>query len=306
MGNTLMVEIPSTGIQIPVVSIILSVVLIGIIGAAIFYSKRETKEEERARDVEGPVPSDILAEPNPVEVNADFVVNATLDDSSTGGSKIASAEYSLDGATWRSMEAADGAMDAPIEKIVAKLSVTKAGVYNLKVHGSDELGNVASEKSIVLIVYDPDGTATGDGSIKSPVGAYTANPALTGKAAFKFDVQYRKGDRTPTGETEFTFPDADMAFKSTSYDWLVVSESEARCKGTGTINGSGKYGFMLIVVYEGKGAGKSKKFRMKIWDKTTGKTVYDNNLGYPEDITPTTVVSGGNVEVNIRRERPEK
>ena len=299
------IDIPYIG-PVPVVSIALSLVMIGIIGAAVLYSKRETKEEERVRDVEGPVPSDILAEPNPVEVNADFVVNATLDDSTTGGSKIASAEYSLDGESWRSMEPADGAMDAPIEKIVAKLSVTKAGVYNLQVHGSDELGNIASEKSIILVVYDPDGVATGDGSIKSPVGAYTAEPALTGKAKFKFDVQYREGETTPTGETEFTVPAADMTFKSTSYDWLVVSESKARCKGTGTINDSGKYGFMLIVVAESKGADKSKKFRMKIWDKTTGKTVYDNNLGYPEDITPTTVVSSGNVDIHSEHKRAEK
>jgi phospholipase C len=46
------------------------------------------------------------------------------------------------------------------------------------------------------------------------------------------------------------------------------------------------------------------KFRMKIWDKTTGKTVYDNNLGYPENIEPTTETSGGNVDVHIKR--PEK
>jgi hypothetical protein len=195
-------------------------------------------------------------------------------------------------------------MDAPIEKIVAKLSVAKAGVYNLQVHGSDELGNVASEKSINLIVYDPNGTAKGHGSIMSPIGAYTANPVLVGKATFKFDAQYRTGDSTPIGETEFTFPDADMIFKSTSYDWFVVSESEARCKGTGTINGSGKYAFMLIVTDGFKAARKAKKFRMKIWDKTTGKTVYDNNLGYPEDIEPTTETSGGNVDVHIKR--PEK
>jgi K(+)-stimulated pyrophosphate-energized sodium pump len=306
VGTAFSVEIPYVG-PVPVLSIALSVVLIGIIGAAVLYSKRETKEEERARDVEGPVPSDIIAEPNPVEVNADFVVNATLDDSTTGGSKIASAEYSLDGATWQSMEPADGAMDAPIEKIVAKLSVTKAGVYNLQVHGSDELGNVAAEKSIVLIVYDAEGVATGDGSITSPIGAYTADPALTGKAKFKFDVQYQKGDKAPTGQTEFVFPDADMTFKNSSYDWLVVSESKARCKGSGTINGSGKYGFLLIVVDEpGRGKSTSEKFRIKIWDKTTGKTVYDNNLGYPEDITPTTQVTSGSVDVHVKRERPEK
>jgi K(+)-stimulated pyrophosphate-energized sodium pump len=303
-GTVFSVEIPGTGIQIPVLSVVMSLVMIGIIGAAVLYSKRETEEEERARDVEGPVSSDIIAEPNPVEVNADFVVNATLDDSSTGGSKIASAEYSLDGTKWRPMEAADGAMDTPIEKIVAKLSVTKAGVYNLQVHGSDELGNVAAEKSITLIVYDPGGTAKGDGSIKSPVGAYTADPALKGEAAFRFEAEYQKGETAPTGQTEFTLPVADMTFKATGYDWLVVSEAEARLKGTGTINGSGKYGFMLLVADGVKGGSKARKFRMKIWDKTTGKTVYDNNLGYPEDITPITEISSGNVDIKLKR--PEK
>jgi K(+)-stimulated pyrophosphate-energized sodium pump len=307
LGNTLKVEIPNTGIQIPVVSIALSVVLVGIVGAAVFYSKRETKEEEKVLDVEGPVPSDIIAEPNPVEVNADFIVNATLDDSGTGGSKIASAEYSLDGTTWRSMEPADGAMDTPIEKIVAKLSVTEAGVYNLQVHGADELGNVASEKSIVLVVYDPDGAASGDGWIKSPVGAYTADPALAGKATFKFDAGYQNGGKVPTGQTEFMFPAANMTFKSSSYDWLVVSKAKAHYEGTGTINDSGKYGFELIVVDEKvKGTDKTKKFRIKIWDKTTGQPVYDNNLGYPENITPTTKVEGGDVEIHAKHARTEK
>jgi K(+)-stimulated pyrophosphate-energized sodium pump len=299
IGTAFSVEIPYIG-PVPVLSIALSLVMIGIIGAAIVYSKRETEEEERALDVEGPVSSDILAEPNPVEVNADFVVNATLDDSTTGGSKIASAEYSLDGTTWRPMEPADGAMDTPIEKIVAKLSVTKAGVYNLKVHGSDELGNVAAEKSITLIVYDPDGTAKGDGNIKSPIGAYTANSTLTGKATFRFEAEYQKGETAPTGQADFTFATADMNFKSTGYDWLVVSESEARLKGSGTINGSGKYGFILIVADGVKSSGKARKFRMKIWDKTTGKTVYDNNLGYPEDIAPTTEISDGKVDINSK------
>jgi hypothetical protein len=91
-----------------------------------------------------------------------------------------------------------------------------------------------------------------------------------------------------------------MNFKSTGYDWLVVSESEARLKGSGTINGSGKYGFILIVADGVKSSGKARKFRMKIWDKTTGKTVYDNNLGYPEDIAPTTEISDGKVDINSK------
>ena len=202
---------------------------------------------------------------------------------------------------------ADGAMDSPKEKIIAKLSIAKPGVYNLQVRGSDELGNIASEKGTILVVYDPNaGFVTGDGWIDSPAGAYTANPALTGKATFKFTSKYEKGAIVPTGQTEFILPAAGMTFKSTNYDWLVVSGARAHYKGTGTINGAGNYGFILIVVDEQVGGGGGfNKFRIKIWDKATGRTIYDNNLGYPDIITPTTAISGGSIDIHTKRERTE-
>jgi hypothetical protein len=303
LRNILTVQIPNTNIQISIVSTVLSIILIGIIAGAIMYSKRETKEEERVLDVEGPIPSDVLAEPNPVEASSPFALSAMLDDSATGGSKIVSAEYSLDGTTWLSMYAADGALDSPKEKIIAKLSVAKPGVYNLMVRGSDELGNIASEKGTVLVVYDPNaGFVTGDGWIDSPSGAYPANPTLIGKAAFRFVSHYEKGVTVPTGQTEFTLDVAGMAFKSTSYDWLVVSGARAQCKGTGTINGAGNYGFTLIVTDERiKGGGRINKFRIKIWDKTTGRIIYDNNLGYPDNVTPITAISGGSIVIYAKR-----
>jgi K(+)-stimulated pyrophosphate-energized sodium pump len=307
LRNTLSVQIPNTDIQIPLASLILSAILVGIIAGAIMYSKRETKEEERARDIEGPVPSDVHANPNPVKANNVFALTAMLDDSSTGGSKIASAEYSLDGATWLSMYPADGALDSPMEKIVAKLSVEKPGVYKLLVRGSDEMGNIASEKDTILVVYDPNGGfVTGDGWINSSPGAYTADPTLTGKAIFKFESKYPRNATAPAGQTEFVFSAAGMTFKSTGYDWLVVSGVRAQYTGTGTVNGTGKYGFMLTVVDDRThGAGGFGKFRIKIWDKTTGRTIYDNNLGYPDSTTPTTVISGGNIDVHTEREPSE-
>jgi K(+)-stimulated pyrophosphate-energized sodium pump len=303
LRNQFTLQIPNTNIQIPIVSIVLSIVLIGIVASAIMFSKRETMEEERARDIEGPVPSGVVVEPNPVKVDTSLKLTATLDDTTTGGSKITAAEYSLDGATWRRMEPADGAMDSPKEQIIAKLSVEKPGVYNLQVRGTDEMGNKASEKGTTLVVYDPEaGFVTGEGWINSPAEAYTANPAITGKATFKFESKYPKGADTPTGQTEFKFPEAGLTFKSTGYDWLVVSETRGQYKGTGTINGAGNYVFMVTVVDElGEGGRRIKKFRIKIWDKTTGKVVYDNDLGYPDDILPTTEISGGNIDIHIRR-----
>jgi hypothetical protein len=265
----------------------------------ILYSKRETREEEKVLDTEAPVSSEIMVTPNPVEVNAPFTFSATLDDCKTGGSKISSAEFSVDGSTWIPMLAADGAMDSPIEKIMVKTSVEKPGVYSLQVRGADEMGNAASEKAVVLIVYDPEnGFVKGEGWLDSPQGAFADNLSLAGKASFKFIAKYKKKANIPSGETEFVFAPADMTFKSTSYDWLVVSGAEALYKGVGTINGEDKYGFELIVVDEKfKREGGLDKFRIKIWNTTTGKTVYDNGLGGPEDVPPTTSIAGGDISI---------
>jgi K(+)-stimulated pyrophosphate-energized sodium pump len=287
------------GVGIPLVSVVLSVILAAIIGGMILYSKRETMEEEKVLDTEAPISSDILVEPNPVRVNVPVVLSAKLDDLATGGSKIASAEYSLDGVSWDSMAAADGALDSPTEKIVSRTSVKKPGVYRLMVRGSDERGNMTPEKSVILVVYDPeDGYIRGKGSIDSLHEAYPADRLLKGQATFEFVCKYEEGALTPSGKVEFAFAAANLVFVGSSFEWLVASGAEAQCRGTGKINDSGDYGFVLIVV-DGKlrGEGEADKFRIKIWDKTTSKIVYDNGAGGPEEILPTTSISGGKIEI---------
>src|SRR5262249_58502429 len=123
-----------------------------------------------------------------------------------------------------------------------------------------------------VVVYDPSaGFVTGGGWINSPAGAYPANPGLTGKATFGFVSKYQSGNSVPTGNTEFQFRAGDFNFKSTSYDWLVVGGAKARFKGTGTVNGSGSYGFMLTAIDgDVSGGGGVGKFRIRIWNKDTG------------------------------------
>ncbi len=60
------------------------------------------------------------------------------------------------------------------------------------------------------------------GWITSPAGAYVLDTTLAGKATFGFVSKYQKGATVP-GNTEFQFKVADLNFKSTSYDWLVVA-----------------------------------------------------------------------------------
>ena len=243
-------------------------------------------------DQEGPITCAVVADPNPVCVNGSVLVTANVDDTTTGGSTIASAEYSLDdGATWFSMSAADESFDGVSEDVWAAFDApSQAGIYNLCVRGTDEPGNIGEPECTMLVVYDPEGGfVTGGGWIYSVPGAYVPDPSLEGKANFGFVSKYKKGATGPTGNTEFVFQTAGLNFHSTSYDWLVVTGSDyARFKGIGTINGSGEYKFMLWA-----GDKEPDTFRIKIWaeDEFGVETVeYDN--GFDQEI------GGGNIVVH--------
>jgi len=156
-----------------------------------------------------------------------------------------------------------------------------------------------------VVVYDPNGGfVTGGGWIDSPAGAYAPNASLTGKATFGFVSKYKKGQTIPDGNTEFQFHAGGMNFKGTAYEWLVIAGAKAQYKGTGTINGSGNYGFMLSAI-DGQipGGGGADKFRIKIWDKDNNDAVvYDNQItgDTSETATPTTGLGGGSINIQAK------
>jgi len=162
----------------------------------------------------------------------------------------------------------------------------------MTVTDKDNGSNVSTFEYVV--VYDPNGGfVTGGGWINSPAGAYVPDSSLTGKATFGFVSKYQKGANVPVGNTEFQFKVADLNFKSTSYDWLVIAGSKAKYKGTGTINGTGEYGFMLSAI-----DGTPDKFRIKIWGKETEYIVYDNMVGVADTEDPVTAIGGGSIVVH--------
>jgi len=176
---------------------------------------------------------------------------------------------------------------------------TAAGVYTVALTVTDDDGGTVAAQYQYVVVYDPDGGfVTGGGWITSPTGAYVANPTLTGKATFGFVSKYQKGATTPTGQTEFEFRLAGLTFHSDSYEWLVVAGARAQYKGTGTINGTGTYKFLLTAI-DGQvtGGGGADKFRIKIWDAVTGQVVYDNQTGATDDADPTTTLGGGAIQI---------
>ncbi|HBG74617.1 MAG: hypothetical protein A2X25_11335 [Chloroflexi bacterium GWB2_49_20] len=250
----------------------------------------------------GPVTSNVVANLNLVPVGALITLTANVDDTSRGGSDILSAEYSLDGGgTWAGMQAQDGAFDAVGEDVTATITAPSApGVYDLCVRGTDVGGAIGESSCILLVVYDPAaGFVTGAGWINSPEGAYIAYPDLSGKATFGFVAKYKKGATVPDGNTQFQFKAGDLDFKSTSYEWLVVAGARAQFKGTGAINGAGEYGFMLTAI-DGQisGGGGVDRFRIKIWEKSTDKIIYDNMLDAADDATQLTELGGGSIVIH--------
>jgi uncharacterized delta-60 repeat protein len=139
---------------------------------------------------------------------------------------------------------------------------------------------------------------TGGGWINSPAGAFVPMPNLTGKATFGFFSKYQNGASVPTGNTEFQFNAGGLNFKSTSYEWLVISGRRAQFKGAGTINGSGSYHFTLTCIDGDKaGGGGIDKLRIRIWSDTNG-LVYDNQLNAPASGDPTTALGGGSIVIH--------
>ena len=257
---------------------------------------------------DGPIASDLLTtvddEPtNLTPVDGMLTLTAFVSDIDTGNSNIDSAEYSFDGGcAWHPMDPSDGSFDQPSEEVTKTFYAPfTAGVYDLCVRATDAVGDTGPEECIFLVVYDPDGGyVTGGGWIDSPEGAYVDDPALTGKANFGFVSKYKKEAHTPTGETEFQFKMADLNFHSDIYQWLVVAGPKAMYKGTGTINGSGNYGFMLSAIDEKLTPSTDVDlFRIKIWDKDADDAiVYDNNMDEEENGDPTTEIGGGSIVIH--------
>ena len=184
---------------------------------------------------------------------------------------------------------------------------TAVDVYPVTITVTDSCGTGSGAIYHYAVVYDSTGGfVTGGGWFNSPPGAYVANAALTGKAHFGFVTSYPKGSSTvPAGKTDFHFNVANFHFGSSTYEWLVVSGAKARFRGTGQVNGSGRYGFALTA-WDGQapGGGGIDRFRIRIWDQNRGDAVvYDNQVACPsqgDNADPCIALGGGSIVIHKR------
>lgn len=222
----------------------------------------------------------------PVPVGTSVSVSVSISDPDDGDAFSATFDWS-DGTTSQLGIASGGTTAASTH------TYQLPGVYPVRLRVSDGEAD-ASTAFEYVVVYDPSGGfVTGGGRFESPVGAYVADPELFGKATFGFVSKYKRGASVPSGETEFQFHAASFNFKSTSYEWLVVSGTKAQFKGEGTVNGSGTYRFLLTCI-----DGSPDRIRMKVIDQATGALVYDNQIGANDTDAPTLGITGGSIIVH--------
>jgi hypothetical protein len=157
-----------------------------------------------------------------------------------------------------------------------------SGVYRLIVTAMDDAGNSAS-KDVMFIVYDPSaGFATG--------GGWITPENIENKATFGFVTKYKEGEHAPEGNLEFQYNYRGINLKSTSLEWLTVSNNRAIFQGTATINGNGFFTFRVQAIDGDMTGGQPDHFAIKVWTGIDTET--DPIHDYEGDL------AGGNIKVH--------
>jgi uncharacterized repeat protein (TIGR01451 family) len=179
------------------------------------------------------------------------------------------------------------------------------GVYKVTLKVTDNTGltswvDTQDDVESIIVVYDPaSGYTIGGGWISSPLGALVSDPTMTGKMSFGFNSKFFKGATNPKGESQLDFLIGNFDFNALNYDYLVIDKARAQFRGFGKLNGVSGYDFIVTVI-DGSlpGGGGVDKFRIKIWEKTTGLLVYDNQPGASDAADPITPIgSGGDISI---------
>lgn len=130
-------------------------------------------------DTFAPLTTNVIASPNPVALGGNVTLTATIDDSSTGGSNIQSAEYKLGSGAWTPMNAQDGTFDSPTENVTAAFTApSSGGGYALCVRGTDSASLTSAAECITLVV-DDQGPLTSAVAVVPAVVATGVNVDLT-------------------------------------------------------------------------------------------------------------------------------
>src|SRR5205823_5640034 len=87
-------------------------------------------------------------------------------------------------------------------------------------------------------------------------------------------VRRRRNPRSLTNAFRFSYSAAGFTFSSLSMKWLVISGNKSWLRGEGAASGVTDPCYFLVSVVDNTTT--LDKVRVKIWNKVTGKVIYDN------------------------------
>ncbi len=142
-------------------------------------------------DTTGPLASGSAALPNPTNGAASTTLTANIDDTTTGGSTIAAAEYFIGAdpgvGLATAMAAADATFDTVSENVTASVDVSLLadGPYTISVRGQDSAGNWSAAVDTVALTVSPPPAGAEDVSFTLTGGSLslTTNPVAFGALA---------------------------------------------------------------------------------------------------------------------------
>jgi hypothetical protein len=174
---------------------------------------------------------------------------------------------------------------------------TTPGVYKVRTRETDNSTSPVADSEATVVVFDPSGgSTTGQGWVIVPGDSYTGDLGLTGKLGFSFSSKYTNA-KNPTGNTQVKFKRGNFEFNALNYNYLTISGNRAQVQGVGKVNGETGYNFILTVVDGNTKGGVVDKFRIKVWNKSTGAIVFDNQCGASDAEDPTAAVGSGSTIV---------
>ena len=138
------------------------------------------------------------------------------------------------------------------------------GFYPVSLTITDSTGASGSSIAIpgILVVLPVVGNIRGSGTIASPRGALSSSRLLSGKATFSLSAT-AAASGAASGKFVLKLKSAHLSFQSTRLESLGENGAILEAFGSGTINGSGSYNFLLSTTTR---SGRAGKFRLQIWE----------------------------------------
>jgi hypothetical protein len=230
-----------------------------------------------------PTVNPITTSANPVTINTSFNATATFNDP-------AGSLDSTYNATWNwgdgSPETVSATWSGSSGTASRSHTYANPGVYTITVQIQDKDGGNSNTSTFEYeSVYDPQPN-THFGAAR----LYT-DPSTNGQA--QFGVSARYSGSNAVGNVSLKVNAATVNFVSTSISSLVVANNKATLRGTGTLNGTSGYTFLVTGL---DGSGGNGKIRFQIKD-SGGNIAYDTQPGASDVTNPTTTVTGA---VNVQ------